>query len=200
MPARKWVSAKVFPLLISGPGNRPDFPRQTRECRGPSGLEDRTLCTGTATKTKVNTFWYFTASLGFSFPNWEQWGWPRLSEVRALPAIRDHTALAPQCLSGLTQTCPTSLPLLCIAVLLKVCLSLDTPGSVTPQAPPKHPVLQGLLRPGLGTHLICRLQLGVKLAEDLLQVLADHVGQHIQPAPGARESWALTWCRGHHPQ
>lgn len=44
----------------------------------------------------------------------------------------------------------------------------------------------GALGPGLGTHLVCRLQLGVKLAEDLLQVLADDVGQHIQPAPGAR--------------
>ena len=49
-----------------------------------------------------------------------------------------------------------------------------------PNLPPRY------LGPGLDTYLICCLQLGVKLAENLLQVLADHIGQHIQPAPAAR--------------
>ena len=34
------------------------------------------------------------------------------------------------------------------------------------------------------THLISSLQFGVKLTEDLLQLLTDHVGQHVQTAPG----------------
>lgn len=52
---------------------------------------------------------------------------------------------------------------------------------------PVHPPIPsspGALVPTLGTHLVRRLQLGIKLAEDLLQVLANNVGQHIQPAPG----------------
>lgn len=40
-----------------------------------------------------------------------------------------------------------------------------------------------LLRAEEETHLISSLQLGVELAEDLLQLFPDHVGENIQASP-----------------
>lgn len=102
---------------------------------------------------------------------WKQGGWPHIP------------GLSPQ---GPPANTPASLPLLYVSVHFRVCPSLETSGPVPPQSTSQTPSSPGALRPGLGTHLIRCLQLGIKLAEDLLQVLADDVSQHVQPAPGAR--------------
>jgi hypothetical protein len=49
--------------------------------------------------------------------------------------------------------------------------------------PAQTPGPLGVPQEQCDTHLICCFQLGIKLTEDLFQVLADHVSQHIQPAP-----------------
>lgn len=48
------------------------------------------------------------------------------------------------------------------------------------------------------THLICSFQLGVKLAEDLLQLFPDHIGKNIQASPvKARPCWQPAVPAGH---
>lgn len=41
---------------------------------------------------------------------------------------------------------------------------------------------------GVGAYLISCLQLGIKLTEDLLELLPDDVGKHVQPPPGTEVS------------
>lgn len=124
----------------------------------------------------------------------------RVQINQGLAQPSETTALAPKHLSDLRQIFSASLPLFGVSAHLKVCPSLETPAPVPPHSTSQISGSPGVLRLGLGTHLICCLQLGVKLAEDLLQVLADDVSQHIQPAPGARRGWDLTWHRGRLPQ
>lgn len=58
-----------------------------------------------------------------------------------------------------------------------------TPGTSAVLGYPRSTSRLGVPQEQYDTHLVCCFQLGIKLTEDLFQVLADHISQHIQPAP-----------------
>lgn len=189
------VSRKMFPLLISG--HRKVLIPQG--CRGKQVTEAllgwRAELWAGGSPSQGECLQDFTGPLGPHLQP-ETGRLAQTDHARALPALGDHSPYSKMPRWPHTDA-PAPLPLSCPSVHFKVCRAWKLGAQVLPHSPPKYPALQGL-RPGLGTHLIRRLQLGVKLAEDLLQVLADDVRQHVQPAPGARGR-AFTWHPGHLP-